>query len=126
MKRKLLILLFLCFAVVFQTFAQNHTITGKVTSKEDGLPIPGATIQVKGSSEGTQTNTAGVYTLSVPTGATIVVSFVGTTTQQIPVGSQTTINVSLVASTAHLGEVVITTSLHCQRFNGESCRPGCL
>src|ERR1700761_3646627 len=111
MKRKLLILLFLCFAVVFQTFAQNHTITGTVTSREDGLPIPGATIQVKGSSAGTQTNTAGVYTLSVPTGATIVVSFVGTTTQQIPVGSQTTINVALAATSAQLGEVVITTSL---------------
>ncbi len=86
-------------------------VTGTVTAKEDGLPIPGATVKVKGSSVGAQTNAAGKFTLSVPTGATLVVSFVGYTTQQIPVGSQSTVNVALVASSSALGEVVITTSL---------------
>jgi TonB-linked SusC/RagA family outer membrane protein len=110
---KKLLLVSLCFLMlcVTQVFAQNRTITGTVTAKEDGLPIPGATVKVKGTSVGTQTNTAGKFTLSVPSGATIVVSFVGTTTQQIVVGNQTNINVALVASSSQLGEVVITTSL---------------
>lgn len=96
---------------VTQVFAQNRTITGTVTAKEDGLPIPGATVKVKGTQTGTQTNTAGKFTLSVPSGSTIVVSFVGYTTQQVVVGGQSTINVSLATSAGQLGEVVITTSL---------------
>ena len=96
---------------VTQIYAQNRTVTGTVTAKEDGLPIPGATVKVKGSNVGTQTNTAGKFTLSVPSGATIVVSFVGYSTQQVAVGSQSTINVSLATSAGQLGEVVITTSL---------------
>ncbi|MGZ4007404.1 MAG: SusC/RagA family TonB-linked outer membrane protein, partial [Mucilaginibacter sp.] len=103
----------LCFLMlcVTQVFAQNRTITGTVTAKEDGLPIPGATVKVKGTNVGAQTNTAGKFTLSVPSGATLVVSFVGTITQEIPVGSQNVINVALVANSTDLGEVVITTSL---------------
>ncbi|MGZ3814936.1 MAG: carboxypeptidase-like regulatory domain-containing protein, partial [Mucilaginibacter sp.] len=110
---KKLLLVSLCFLMlcVTQVFAQNRTITGTVTAKEDGLPIPGATVKVKGTNVGTQTNTAGKYSLSVPSGATIVISFVGTITQQIPVGSQNVINVALVANSTDLGEVVITTSL---------------
>ena len=96
---------------VTQVFAQNRTVTGTVTAKEDGLPIPGATVKVKGSNVGTQTNTAGKFTLSVPSGATLVVSFVGYTAQQVAVGSQGTVNVALTASSSALGEVVITTSL---------------
>jgi TonB-linked SusC/RagA family outer membrane protein len=110
---KKLLLVSLCFLMlcVTQVFAQNRTVTGTVTAKEDGLPIPGATVKVKGTNVGTQTNTAGKFTISVPSGATLVVSFVGYTAQQIPVGSQGTVNVSLVASASALGEVVITTSL---------------
>ena len=110
---KKLLLVSLCFLMlcVTQVFAQNRTVTGTVTAKEDGLPIPGATVKVKGSNVGTQTNTAGKFTVSVPSGATLVVSFVGYTTQQISVGSNATVNVSLAASSASLGEVVITTSL---------------
>jgi TonB-linked SusC/RagA family outer membrane protein len=93
---------------VTQVFAQNRTITGTVTAKEDGLPIPGATVKIKGSNEGTQTNAAGKFTLSVPSGASIVVSFVGTAPQTIAVGSKTTINVVLAQSQAQLNEVVVS------------------
>src|SRR5471030_1436276 len=114
---KKLLLVSLCFLLlcVTQVFAQNRTVTGTVTAKEDGLPIPGATVKVKGASVGTQTNTAGKYTISVPAGATLVFSFVGTTTQSIPVGSQSTINVTLVASAQALGEVVVTGALGIKR-----------
>src|ERR1700761_9564957 len=118
---KKLLLVSLCFLMlcVTQVFAQNRTVTGTVTAKEDGLPIPGATVKVKGSNVGTQTNTAGKFTLSVPSGTTLVVSFVGYTTQQVPVGSNGTINVSLVAASAVLGEVVVTTSLGIKHSKSE-------
>ena len=109
---KKLLLVSLCFLMlcVTQVFAQNRTVTGTVTAKEDGLPIPGATVKVKGTNVGTQTNSAGKFILSVPSGATIVVSFVGTISQQILVGNQSAINVSLAANSTDLGEVVITTA----------------
>jgi TonB-linked SusC/RagA family outer membrane protein len=93
---------------VTQVFAQNRTVTGTVTAKEDGLPIPGATVKIKGSTEGTQTNAAGKFTLSVPNGASLVISFVGTTPQTVVVGDKTTINVSLAQSQAQLNEVVVS------------------
>ena len=124
---KKLLLVSLCFLMlcVTQVFAQNRTVTGTVTAKEDGLPIPGATVKVKGTNVGAQTNSAGKFTLSVPSGATLVVSFVGYTAQQIPVGNQTTINVALVSSSSALGEVVITTSLGIRHSEKElgACRP---
>jgi TonB-linked SusC/RagA family outer membrane protein len=110
---KKLLLVSLCFLMlcVTQVFAQNRTVTGTVTAKEDGLPIPGATVKVKGTTVGTQTNSAGKYTISVPSGATLVFSFVGSVAQQIAVGSKSTINVSLESASSQLNEVVVTTSL---------------
>src|ERR1700743_2940013 len=98
MKRKLLLIIFLCFSASFYAEAQNRTITGTVTAKEDGLPIPGATVKEKNSNVDTQTNTAGKFTLSVPTGGSIVVSFVGFTTQTVVVGTQNVVNVALSAN----------------------------
>jgi len=111
MKKKLLLII--CFSLIgfLQAFAQNSTISGTVTSKEDGLPIPGATVKVSGTSGGTQTNSAGKFTISAPKGSTLIISFVGTVTQRVVVGDQSTINVAMVASSNSLGEVVITTSL---------------
>ncbi|MGN6638598.1 MAG: carboxypeptidase-like regulatory domain-containing protein, partial [Mucilaginibacter sp.] len=110
---KKLLLVSLCFLMlcVTQVFAQNRTITGTVTAKDDGLPIPGATVKVKGTTIGTQTNAAGKFTLSVPEGSTILVSFVGYNTETIAVGNRSTINVVLNTSAQAIGEVVVTTSL---------------
>jgi len=96
---------------VTQVFAQNRTITGTVTAKDDGLPIPGATVKVKGTTNATVTNSVGKYSLSVPSGASIVISFVGYETTTVATGTQTTVNVSLGTSANQLGEVVVTTSL---------------
>jgi len=111
MKRKLLLIIFLCFSASFYAEAQNRTITGTVTAKEDGLPIPGATVKVKNTNVGTQTNTTGKFTLSVPAGGSIVISFVGYTTQTVVIGTQSAISVALSANSTSLGEVVVTTSL---------------
>ena len=60
---------------ITQVFAQNRTVTGTVTAKDDGLPIPGVTVRVKGTPNGTQTNSAGKYSLNVPKGASLTFSF---------------------------------------------------
>mgnify|MGYP003628903622 FL=1 len=64
-RTKSIITVFLIFSS-FIIFAQNRTITGIVTSKGDGLPLPGANILVKGKSIGASTNFEGQYTLGVP------------------------------------------------------------
>ena len=95
---------------ITQVFAQNRTVTGTVTAQEDGLPIPGVTVKVKGTTIGTQTSTAGKYTLSVPQGATLSFSFIGYQTLSLPVTGPT-LNATLALASNQLGEVVVTTSL---------------
>ena len=90
----------------FAVYAQGKTITGSITG-EDGAAIPGVTVVVKGTTNGTVTNIDGNYSLSgVPQNATIVFSFVGLKTQEIPVGDQSTINVTMVVDAIGLDEVV--------------------
>jgi len=82
-------------------------VTGVVTAKEDGQPIPGATVKVRGTNIGTQTDNVGRYSLNVPRGASIVVSFVGYTTKTFMPRNQTA-NLALTASSGNLNEVVVT------------------
>jgi hypothetical protein len=85
---------------------QQKTINGTVTD-ETGATLPGVTVIVKGSSQGTVTNENGQYVLSnVPDGATLIFSFVGMRSKELPVGNQTMINVSLERETIGLEEVV--------------------
>ncbi|HVS92566.1 MAG TPA: SusC/RagA family TonB-linked outer membrane protein [Mucilaginibacter sp.] len=111
MKKSLLLILCISLAAITQVYAQNHTLTGIVTGKDDGLPIPGVTVKIKGTSTGTQTNVEGKYVLQVPDGSTITVSYIGYETQTINVGTRKVIDVMLVSSSSQLGEVIITTSL---------------
>ncbi|MCG8581849.1 MAG: TonB-dependent receptor [Bacteroidales bacterium] len=87
-------------------YAQGNTITGTVKGT-DGLTLPGVTVALKGTTTGTITDIDGNFTLNnVPADATIVISFVGMTTQEFAVGSQTVFNVTLESSTIGLDEVV--------------------
>ena len=106
-------LLFLCVLFAgLSTMAQVKTITGKVTSSDDGQALPGASIKVKGTSGGTSTDGNGGFTLQVPqTTAIIVVSAIGYTTREISVGDRTTFNVSLVSDAQELQEVTVSTGL---------------
>jgi TonB-linked SusC/RagA family outer membrane protein len=103
--KNLLMLLFL-FAST-SLFAQRITISGTVMD-ETGSPLPGATVQVKGTIEGTTTGTDGKYFLDI-TGrnVTLVFSFVGYASQEIPVQNQSTVNVTLVPDLLGLDEVVV-------------------
>src|ERR1700749_4627551 len=115
MKKLLLVSLCLLMLSITQVFAQNRTVTGTVTAKEDGLPLPGVTVKVKGTTNGTQTNGAGKFTLSkVPAGATLQFSIIGYITQDAPVkGDQ--VLVSLQTASTQLGEVVVTGALGIKR-----------
>jgi TonB-linked SusC/RagA family outer membrane protein len=107
---KKLLLVSLCFLMlcVTQVYAQNRTITGTVVAREDGLPIPGVTVKVKGTTIGTQSNTTGKFTLSVPaTAKTLEVSFLGFQTAEYNIPASGVVNVSLSADTRQLNEVVV-------------------
>ncbi len=108
---KKLLLVSLCFLMlcITQVFAQNRTVTGTVTAKEDGLPIPGVTVKVKGTNVGTQTNTAGKFTLSVPQNAVLTFSFIGY--ENLDVTAKAEMKVVLTVSSRQLGEVVVTGAL---------------
>jgi TonB-dependent starch-binding outer membrane protein SusC len=92
----------------FLVNAQQKTVTGKVTSDKDGSPISGATVLAKGSTKGTQTAADGAFVLEVPAATkTLVVSAVGSVTEQVTIGADNTANVSLKVGNEGLTEVVV-------------------
>ena len=103
MRRSLTV--FLMFGALV-SFAQGQ-VNGKVTSKDDGSPLPGVNIVEKGTSNGATTDADGNYTIKVGANATLIFSFVGSTTQEIEVGAQTSINVELLSDVTSLSEVVV-------------------
>lgn len=106
MKKISLIIAALCVIVQFG-FAQSLTVTGVVTSKEDGQPVIGASILVKGTTNGTITDFDGNYTITADKGQILVVSYVGMKTQEIVIKNAMQ-NVLLVTDAEVLEEVVVT------------------
>ncbi len=94
----------LFFALTLSAYAQQ--ISGTVTD-ENGVPLPGATVLVQGTSNGVSTDFDGNYSISASQGDTLVFSFVGYSSQSVAVGSSSTVNVSLEPDNA-LEEVVVT------------------
>jgi len=103
-----LLSVFFLWAVVISSYAAVvRDISGKVTD-EKGDPLPGVTVLVKGSTDGTTTNASGEYVLSTPqeTG-TLIFSFVGFLTKEVPMGNTTVLNVTLATDAKALEEVVV-------------------
>ncbi|AOM80536.1 SusC/RagA family TonB-linked outer membrane protein [Pedobacter steynii] len=88
--------------------AQNKTITGTVTAKEDKQPIPGASIKVEGTSIGTVTSGNGKFSIQVPANSTLLISYIGYTAQKVAVGAQNDYQIVLVEDSKSLEEVVVT------------------
>jgi len=88
--------------------AQTKQITGRVTSAEDGVPIPGASVSVKGTTTGTITDADGNFNLTVPGNEVSVFSFVGMKAKEVPITTETVYNVSLETITIGVEEVVVT------------------
>jgi len=109
MRKITFLLVFLLLAGVNFAFAQSRTITGKVTSAQDGMGIPGATVFVKGTTVGTTTSIDGEYSLDVrPEHRTLIFRYVGMSTQEITIGEQNTLNVVLESDVMQMDEVVVT------------------
>ena len=98
-----LLLLFISTA----SFAQNITIKGKVV-KDDGQPIVGASVLVKGTSNGTTCNDAGEFQLSAPANSTLVITAIDYGAKEVAVNNQTSLNITLTTLDKTLGEVVVT------------------
>ncbi|MFY7912419.1 MAG: SusC/RagA family TonB-linked outer membrane protein [Emticicia sp.] len=103
-KQLLLFMLLMCASAAL--YAQK--ISGKVTSSKEGVSLPGVSVQVKGTNTGTNTSADGTFSVNAPSNATLVFSFIGYKTQEIKVGNQSVINVSLDEDAQSLDEVVVT------------------
>ena len=86
--------------------AQEKSITGTI-SDESGLPLPGASIIIKGTTNGTDTDFDGNFTITASPTDILILSYVGYVSQEITVGNQATINISLVEDADTLDEVVV-------------------
>jgi len=107
MKKSLLFPLIFLLSSFF-AIGQDRIIKGKVTASEDGLSLPGVNILIKGTTQGTVTDVDGNYVLQVPNNdAVVVFSSIGYVAQEIAVGTQTQIDVSLVINISQMEEVVV-------------------
>jgi len=86
---------------------QNRTINGKVTTFEDGEPLPGVNVVEKGTSNGTVTSLDGEYTLTVSEEATLVFSSIGFTSEEVAIGDQSIINMVMTEDIQQLQELVV-------------------
>ena len=107
-KKAILLILFLALLSPFSAFAQSLKVSGKVVSGDDGLGLPGVTVQVKGTTVGTVTDMDGNYSLVADSDDVLAFSFVGYKTKEIAVKGKTKINVTLESDNQLLDDVVVT------------------
>ncbi len=107
--RKILSLL-VCLLIFGLTalFAQDIPIKGTVTSAEDGSPVPGAYVLIRGTNTGSATDVDGNFQLNAPSSATLVFSSVGYRTQEVVLAGQSVLNVVLEPDVTQVDEVVVT------------------
>ncbi|NGM66147.1 SusC/RagA family TonB-linked outer membrane protein [Sphingobacterium sp. SGR-19] len=109
MKQKLLSLIFVLTCLVGVTFAQNRQVSGRVTSASDGAPIAGVSVAVVGTSNATQTDGSGNYSIQISgNDATLAFSYIGYDSQRVAVGNRAVVNVQLAGGGEALEEVVVT------------------
>ncbi|MGN6804120.1 MAG: SusC/RagA family TonB-linked outer membrane protein [Ginsengibacter sp.] len=104
--KKGFLILILLLATSFAFAQQKMTITGKVTG-DNNAPLAGVSVTVKGTSNGTITNSEGSFTIQANRGATLVVSYVGYGSQEVVANKAKLPNIQLVQSSSTLGEVVL-------------------
>ncbi|HET8828899.1 MAG TPA: carboxypeptidase-like regulatory domain-containing protein, partial [Pelobium sp.] len=91
--KKLVQSLFVLLLIASSVLAQDRRITGKVTAAEDGLPLPGVSVKVTGTNQGTQTDANGNFTISVaPNAKSLEVSYIGFETQTLQIGTRNVFN----------------------------------
>ena len=108
MKKTLLLKLFLFLCIFVTNFAFGQKITGKVTSAKDGDPLPGVSVQVKGTNTGTSSDGGGSYSIAASQGSILIFSYIGFETKEVNIGNQTIVDISLSEDISSLEEVVVT------------------
>ncbi len=102
-------ILMLLITAISAATAQTVSVTGKVTGADDGLPLPGVSVKIKGSSTGTQTDQNGNFQVKEASASTILTFvYIGYISQDVTVGNNTTLNIKLQPSSKQLSEVVVT------------------
>jgi TonB-linked SusC/RagA family outer membrane protein len=86
---------------------EQQRISGKVISSDDGQPLPGVSVLVKGTNSGTVTDVNGAFAISAAEGATLQFSYIGYSTQELVVGTQTELSIVLKPDMSQLEEVVV-------------------
>jgi len=104
---RLLVVALLAFFIAGSAKAQEVVVNGKVQDASDGTALPGVNILEKGTTNGALTNSDGDFTIKVQKSSTLVISFVGYTPQEIAVGEQTSVKISLTPDITQLSEVVV-------------------
>jgi TonB-linked SusC/RagA family outer membrane protein len=109
MRKLLLVCLTAVFAFAFsESRAQERTVTGRVTSKEDGSGLPGVNVVIKGTTNGTVTDANGNYSLSVPgPDAVITFTFIGLVTQETSLAGRSSVDVQMEQDVTQLTEIVV-------------------
>ncbi len=106
--KKILLCAVVLFSCLQELQAQQRTVTGRVTAVDDGSTLPGVNVVVKGTSNGTVTDSNGGYTISFSDpNPVLVFSFVGMETKEVAVGSNATLDVQLAMDVTQLNEVVV-------------------
>ena len=95
-------------------FAQQKQVTGTVVSQAN-VPVSGASVVVKNSTRGTQTNPEGQFTISAAVGDKLTISAVGYASKEVAIGSASSINITLQTTEGELAEVVVTAFYHYPR-----------
>ncbi len=108
--QKLLLLICMCLAIAWgDAKAQTQTVSGKVTASEDGSPLPGVNVVIKGTTTGTVTDGSGNYNIETPTsGGVLVFSFIGLASQEVDIGGRTRIDLQMAQDATELNEVLVT------------------
>lgn len=109
MKRNLLSCLALLFLLAsIPLYAQDITVSGRVTSADDASPLPGVNVVVEGTTNGTVTDVDGRYSLTAPSNGTLVFTFIGLATQEVPINGRTNLDIVMAQDVQQLNEVVVT------------------
>lgn len=106
-KKNTLVLILFLFASI-PGYSQVRQITGVVVGSDDKQPIIGASVKIQGTSVGTVTKTDGTFSIQARSGNILIISYVGYTTKEISVGSQTSYTISITPTANSLNEIVVT------------------
>lgn len=115
--RRILLVFILAFWSTTTVFSQDQPVSGIVTDKADGQPLPGVSVKIKGGDAGTVTDANGRFKISAPANGTLTFTYIGYVSQEKTVGQ--TVSVALVSDSKQLGEVVVTGALGIARTRNQ-------